>query len=101
MSSILGSIPDFSEMELLERVSLGGNQFNGHFPDNFGKLRHLRVLDLSFNPICGALPSSLSNLTKLIELDIQMTNVQIDGVDVETRKKLILKRLRTLTRVSL
>ena len=100
-NSLTGPIPDLSDLIALERLVLAGNQFTGSIPDTLGQVSHLEHLDISFNPLSGTLPASMSNLTVLRELDIQMTKIAVEGMDFNMRKKLLLKRVSSLQKISL
>jgi len=100
-NALTGPIPDLSDLIALERLVLAGNQFTGSVPDSLGQVSHLEHLDISFNPLTGELPASMSNLKFLTELDIQMTEIKVDGLDFNMRKKLLLKRVASLQKISL
>lgn len=100
-NALTGPIPDLSDLISLERLVLSGNQFTGCLPDTISQVSKLEHLDVSFNPLTGKLPDCLSQLKSLRELDIQMTNIEIDGIDFNMRKKLLLKRVASLKKLSL
>lgn len=100
-NALTGPIPDLSDLIALERLVLSGNQFTGSLPDTISQVSKLEHLDISFNPLTGTLPTSMSKLTMLHELDIQMTEIEVDGIDFNMRKKLLLKRVASLKKISL
>ncbi|KAL6144331.1 hypothetical protein ACLB2K_055025 [Fragaria x ananassa] len=50
--------------------ALGGCNFTGRVPTWLGKLKNLKVLDLSFNLIHGSIPGSLGSLPNLFYIDL-------------------------------
>lgn len=100
-NSLTNEIPDLSDLLSLERLVLAGNQLTGAVPDTISALTNLEHLDISFNPLVGRLPSSLSSLTRLVELDIQMTKIEVEGMDYNMRKKMLLKKVKSLSKISL
>ncbi|KAL6629145.1 hypothetical protein ACP70R_028910 [Stipagrostis hirtigluma subsp. patula] len=52
-------------------LNLGGNNFSGRIPDSIGQLKRLEELHLDHNSMEGDLPSSLSNCTSLITIDLK------------------------------
>ncbi|CAN6271466.1 unnamed protein product [Urochloa humidicola] len=52
-------------------LDLGGNMLNGKIPDSIGELKRLKELHLEYNDMFGGLPSSLSNCTNLIAIDLK------------------------------
>ena len=60
---------------------MSGNQLEGVLPASVGSLQALRHLDLSFNTrLSSDLPSAMTQLTHLTELNIQMTGGASSGV---------------------
>lgn len=100
-NTLTGPIPDLSDLISLERLVLSGNQFTGCLPETIIQVSRLEHLDISFNPLTGTLPSAMSKLTKLQELDIQMTEIEVEGIDFNMRKKLLLKKVASLKKISL
>lgn len=106
-----GVVPDLSEMSLLEIFNVSSNQLCGHLPSSLGALLQLRRLDVSFNTLMdGDLPSSMTRLTNLLELNLQMTGVGAEGGGDSQeggggspagQKKAILKKLPSLYRISM
>ncbi|CDP19835.1 unnamed protein product [Coffea canephora] len=50
-------------------MELGGNQFHGEIPQEFGRLFRLRVLNLSNNVLGGKIPANLSYCSDLKKLE--------------------------------
>ena len=100
-NSLTGPIPDLSDLISLERLVLSGNQLTGCIPDTIGQVSCLEHLDVSFNQLIGGLPSCMSDLPRLDELDIQMTDIKIDGDNFNMRKKLLLRKVPSLKHISL
>ncbi|KAF3452007.1 hypothetical protein FNV43_RR08103 [Rhamnella rubrinervis] len=77
-NSFSGSIPDFQNMGALKAVYLAGNQFSGEIAaDYFENMDSLKKLWLNDNKFMGAIPSSLAELTHLVELHLE--NNQFSG----------------------
>ncbi|XP_052294834.1 receptor-like protein 14 isoform X2 [Citrus sinensis] len=53
------------KLKNLFELNLRGNKFEGHLPQCFNNLTHLKVLDMSSNQLSGILPSVIANLTSL------------------------------------
>ncbi|KAM1101456.1 hypothetical protein ACFX2B_007739 [Malus domestica] len=66
-----GSIP-IDGFTMLTELVLEDNQFEGHLPQNIGKLTNLKRLLLSANNFTGTIPESYGNLKNL-------TDFRIDG----------------------
>ncbi|XP_048324674.1 receptor-like protein 43 [Ziziphus jujuba] len=68
---LTGSIPEFNSSNNLMSLVIRGTSFFGKLPDSIGNLKYLNVLNLeSFS---GTVPSSLWNLSKLVELDLSFS----------------------------
>ncbi|KAL6629147.1 hypothetical protein ACP70R_028912 [Stipagrostis hirtigluma subsp. patula] len=52
-------------------LDLGGNNFSGRIPDSIGQLKRLEELHLDHNSMEGDLPSSLSNCTSIMTIDLK------------------------------
>jgi Leucine-rich repeat (LRR) protein len=52
-------------------LDLGENNFSGKIPDSIGQLKRLQELHLDYNIMYGELPSTLSNCTDLIMIDLK------------------------------
>ena len=100
-----GCVPDLVHMLGLERLNVSSNQLSGALPASLGMLRHLRLLDISFNAkMSGALPPSASQLLHLAELNIQMTDMgPPDGSrsGVEIKRRTLLKKLPSISNISI
>lgn len=63
--------PSLGELRQLRYLDLSGNNFNySTIPEFIGSMKHLRYLNLSETRFSGAVPPSLSNLTRLRTLDL-------------------------------
>ncbi|KAI3926379.1 hypothetical protein MKX01_032567 [Papaver californicum] len=62
---LVGTLPDFSDMDALETIDLHNNELNQEIPDFLGTFPELRVLNLADNDFSGAIPSSLLNNNNL------------------------------------
>ena len=100
-----GGVPDLTHMPVLEKLNVSSNQLSGSLPASVGDLTSLRLLDISFNSkMTGTLPSSASKLTHLTELNIQMTDTgppDSSGSGVAIKKKTILRKLPSLSNISM
>ncbi|WJZ81601.1 hypothetical protein VitviT2T_001436 [Vitis vinifera] len=54
----------------LKELFLGQNQFNGHFPDSFGYLKNLRLIDVFDNRLSGQIPNSLGHLKNIRSINL-------------------------------
>ena len=73
MERSLRTLGDLADLEIL---GLNRNQFRGEIPSTLGKLQNLKVLTLHANAsLTGALPQSLTNLTKLVGFDFSNTGL--------------------------
>lgn len=117
-------------LQFLQKLDVSCNQLEGLLPASVGHLSALQRLDFSFNAhMSAALPASLTQLTRLTELNIQMTGEGDEGANnykkkntnannildletdtdtggsatskVEAKRNTILKRLPSLKNVSL
>ncbi|KAG6673116.1 hypothetical protein I3842_16G095800 [Carya illinoinensis] len=64
-----GSLPDFSSMDVLQKIDLHNNSLNGTIPDFLGSFPDLLLLNLADNRFNGSVPTSLSknkNLTLMV-----------------------------------
>ena len=61
------------EFKYLEYLDFNGKNFS-RIPKFIGSFKNLTYLDLSGNPISGAIPSELGNLTKLQFLDLSSSS---------------------------
>ncbi|KAK1300940.1 Uncharacterized protein QJS10_CPB13g00535 [Acorus calamus] len=64
-----GILPDFSDLDALEKIDLHNNSFSGLIPEFFGNFPNLKELNLADNDFSGPIPSSLINNKKL-KLDV-------------------------------
>ncbi|KAI0173398.1 PP2C-domain-containing protein [Hypoxylon sp. FL1284] len=80
-SNFLDKFPVFlCDLEGLVDIDVSFNSIAG-LPDEFGRLRNLEKFVMTNNRLAGSLPSTLSNLTNLRELDIKFnTLTSIDMV---------------------
>ncbi|KAK1323430.1 Uncharacterized protein QJS10_CPA02g00402 [Acorus calamus] len=60
-----GILPDFSDLDALEKIDLHNNSFSGLIPEFFGNFPSLKELNLADNDFSGPIPSSLINNKKL------------------------------------
>ncbi|CAN1190313.1 Receptor-like protein 7 [Linum perenne] len=96
-------------LQYLERLNLVRNKFNTTIPAAIGNLTNLRYLDLSYAGFFGKIPTSISELTSLTSLRLscqdcnpklkilnltllvqnltQLTELQLDGVDLPSQRK--------------
>lgn len=66
-----GSIPlEYGELSNLREFSLANSNLTGPIPESFGKLQSLEQLDLSGNQLAGKIPEQLGTLTELTALDL-------------------------------
>ncbi|KAF8046867.1 hypothetical protein N665_3372s0001 [Sinapis alba] len=72
LKEIRGPFPQFLlRLPKLKHINIESNRLSGPLPTNIGMLSpHLETLTLSGNQFAGAIPSSISNLTRLNELSI-------------------------------
>jgi len=71
-----GSISPFlSNLSLLTKLSLQGNNFHGEIPTTLGALSQLEYLNMSENKLSGALPASLHGCQILKFLDLTDNNL--------------------------
>lgn len=78
-NALTGEIPDLSKLNGLKAIYINDNRFKGPIPDDFFKnLRHLKKLFISKNGFSGELPSSIGNLSSL--MDLQISNNQFSGL---------------------
>ncbi|KAG4095351.1 L domain-like protein [Neocallimastix lanati (nom. inval.)] len=73
-------------------IDLHSNNIKTEFPNSFGQLTKLVILNLSDNEISGSLPSDIKNLKSLFELNLSSN--QISGVIPESISEL--QSLKTL-----
>ncbi|XP_019158228.1 PREDICTED: receptor-like protein 12 [Ipomoea nil] len=67
-----GQFPEFPKHTSLQMISLLLTDFHGELPQSIGNnLQSLKVLDISYCNFWGSIPSSLANLTSIIELDVK------------------------------
>ena len=66
-----GSIPlEYGGLSNLREFSLANSNLTGPIPESFSKLQSLEQLDLSGNQLAGAIPEQLGTLTALTALDL-------------------------------
>ena len=66
-----GSIPlEYGKLANLRELSLANSRLTGPIPESFGGLRNIHLLDLSGNQLAGGIPTVLSTLTSLEALDL-------------------------------
>ena len=86
-NSFSGSIPFFGNLKLLQTLTLRGNNLSGgEFPSreltflsSLSNCRHLKIMEVSSNPLNGFLPASLGNFSSSLET-ISASNNNIMGV---------------------
>ncbi|CAH9134359.1 unnamed protein product [Cuscuta epithymum] len=63
--SLSGTIsPAISSLTELRNLSLANNNLTGPIPEELSGLKHLQMLDVSYNNgLCGSVPNSLANVT--------------------------------------
>jgi Leucine-rich repeat (LRR) protein len=99
-SNDLSSLPDsfFSNctgLSSLKDLNLSGNGLDRQIPD-FSKFVHLKVLDLSFNHLTGAIDKNLDSLTQLESLNLSTNMLNgpvpsfIGGQENGTLRELVL-----------
>ena len=67
--------PFLSNLSLLTKLSLQGNNFHGEIPTTLGALSQLEYLNISENKLSGALPASLHGCQSLKFLDLSVNNL--------------------------
>lgn len=76
--NIISSVPDgLSDLWVLERLWLGGNQFSGEIPIELSLLLELELLDISGNSFAGSIPSWIGEFHDLETLNL--SHNQFDG----------------------
>ena len=66
-----GSIPiEYGNLANLRELSLANSNLTGPIPESFTGLQNIRQMDLSGNQLAGSIPISLSALTSLEDLDL-------------------------------
>lgn len=72
INSISGKLPTkLSKFEFLEYLNVSSNSLDGELDESiFTELIKIKLFDLSFNKIRGAIPNSLEQCTKLLELNL-------------------------------
>ncbi|XP_062224048.1 receptor-like protein 3 [Phragmites australis] len=82
-----GSLGGISKLTHLATLDLGGNNLSGNIPDSIDELKRLEELHLDHNSMVGELPSTLSNCTNLIIIDLksnsfsgELTNVNFSNL---------------------
>ncbi len=65
-----GDIPDMSNLNTMDELNLGDNNFSGPIPAHLGNLQSLNILDLSRNNFSGSIPSELHQLSFLNSLSL-------------------------------
>ncbi|PUZ74099.1 hypothetical protein GQ55_1G038000 [Panicum hallii var. hallii] len=66
-----GSLSGISKLKNLVTLDLGGNSLSGNVPDSICELKRLEELHLDHNNMYGELPSTLSNCTNLMIIDLK------------------------------
>ncbi|KAI4377571.1 hypothetical protein MLD38_015175 [Melastoma candidum] len=67
-----GPMPDLAKLGMLKSVYLSNNKFSGQIADNaFEDMLSLKKLHLAGNGFTGGIPTSLTNLPKLIDLRLE------------------------------
>ncbi|TKW37961.1 hypothetical protein SEVIR_1G083500v4 [Setaria viridis] len=69
-NQLQGSLNNISKLKNLVTLNLGGNFFDGNIPDSIGELKRLQEISLDHNQMSGEIPSTLSNCTKIITIDL-------------------------------
>jgi Leucine-rich repeat (LRR) protein len=72
-NNLVGEIPtDIVNLVNLQELDLHRNQISGTIPSAIGKLKDMKVLNLSFNKLTGSIPSSVCELSNLKDLELYM-----------------------------
>ena len=114
-NQLSGSIPGLSANSRMSYLDLSSNQLSGNIPETIGTLINLRFLSLSFNLFEGTLPTSLSRLQRLDEIQLVGTNIinHTEGkmffaveaciiyVDIPKAKMMLKRRLPSLNHISM
>ncbi|KAI4380234.1 hypothetical protein MLD38_006449 [Melastoma candidum] len=81
-----GPMPNIAKLGMLKSVYLSNNKFSGQIADNaFANMLSLKKLHLAGNGFTGGIPSSLTNLPKLI--DLRLEGNQFTGTIPEFKQK--------------
>ena len=92
---LTGTLPAvIGQLEHLEVLQLGNNEFTGTIPPEYGKLMNLREFSLADNALTGPIPEALANLGSLEKLDLS-------GNELAGRIPALLGNLLTLTSLNL
>uniref|UniRef100_A0A2K2AAX3 non-specific serine/threonine protein kinase n=1 Tax=Populus trichocarpa TaxID=3694 RepID=A0A2K2AAX3_POPTR len=67
--------PFLSNLSLLTKLSLQGNNFRGEIPTTLGALSQLEYLNMKENKLSGAFPASLHGCQSLKFLDLSVNNL--------------------------
>ena len=66
-----GSIPmEYGNLASLQQLSLANNKLTGPVPESFAELGNVRRMDLSGNQLAGTIPDVFAALTSLEDLDL-------------------------------
>ncbi|XP_074285389.1 pollen receptor-like kinase 1 [Silene latifolia] len=72
-----GQLPDFRKLRPLKTIFLSHNNFEGTIsPNAFEGMKRLRKVHLEYNKFSGEFPTSLTTLSKLVELRLEGNNFQ-------------------------
>ncbi len=92
---LTGTLPAvIGQLEHLEVLQLGNNDFSGTIPLEYGNLANLRELSLADNALTGPIPDPLANLASIENLDLS-------GNDLAGRIPDVLGNLTTLRSLNL
>jgi hypothetical protein len=77
-NQLVGSLPSLSGLTNLKNISLAFNMFDGRIPSDWGDLRQLERLDVSYMlELSGTIPSSFGLLTGLKTLIVDYTGLSV------------------------
>ncbi|XP_062095683.1 probable LRR receptor-like serine/threonine-protein kinase At1g07650 isoform X2 [Humulus lupulus] len=77
-NNFTGEFPDLTSLTKLKELRISSNYFTGRMPE-FGNLKQLQKLEVEASGFDGPIPSSISNLNKLIELRITDLNGEMSS----------------------
>ena len=89
-NNLEGPIPSsMAKLQNLDFLTLSGNKLKGSLPNSIGQLPELQTLDVSANCLIGSLTEKhFSNLTKLVELNINFNSFRLNVFPIECLSEL-------------